>query len=282
MNANYLAQEHAANVHSQHGEDGVLRKILEVLPEHDRWCVEFGAWDGRHLSNTYRLIDEEGYRAVLIEGNRKRFQQLEELKEKHPAIIPVHCFVDTGANRLDAILQRTEIPRDFDVLSIDIDGNDYHIWESLQAYQPKVVCIEFNPSVPNHLPFVQENNPTINQGASLLSLFNLGRDKGYELVAVTQGNGIFVREQDFARFEITDNTVERMRPDPAQVTYLFHGYDGHVFLRGGRRLLWHNLELRERDVQLLPRWLQRHPGNMDRVQKTLFRLVRFLRRLRIL
>ena len=68
--------EHSRNVHSQCGEDGVLQEILRLLPDRDQWCVEFGAWDGKHLSNTCRLIEEEHYHAVLIEGNPVKFRSL--------------------------------------------------------------------------------------------------------------------------------------------------------------------------------------------------------------
>ena len=74
----------AANTHSQTGEDGVLAKILQTLSATDHWCVEFGAWDGRHLSNTCNLIENSGYSAVLIEPNSKRFADLTELHRKNP------------------------------------------------------------------------------------------------------------------------------------------------------------------------------------------------------
>jgi hypothetical protein len=64
----------ARNDFSQAGEDGVLEKILELLPEtQDRWCDEFGAWDGEYLSNTASLIKNKGFSAVMIEANRSRF-----------------------------------------------------------------------------------------------------------------------------------------------------------------------------------------------------------------
>ena len=72
--------EFAANTYSQYGEDGILAECLRRISkvaELDRWCAEFGAWDGVHLSNTCRLIREDGYSAVLIEGDPDRFKDLE-------------------------------------------------------------------------------------------------------------------------------------------------------------------------------------------------------------
>ena len=61
-------QEFRRDVTSQYGEDGIIEKTLELLDEPTKWCVEFGAWDGRHLSNTYDLIVNKGYSAVMIEA----------------------------------------------------------------------------------------------------------------------------------------------------------------------------------------------------------------------
>ena len=67
------------NYFSQNGEDGFLEGILSRIPEKDFNCVEFGAWDGQHLSNTYHLISEKNYRGVLIEGENERFIDLKTI-----------------------------------------------------------------------------------------------------------------------------------------------------------------------------------------------------------
>ena len=168
----------AANTHSQKGEDGVLAKILQTLPATDRWCVEFGAWDGRHLSNTCNLIENSGYSAVLIEPNSKRFADLTELHRKNPKMHCINKFVGFGKdNSLDTLLANTPIPAQFDLLSIDIDGNDYHAWAATSAYTPKVVCVEFNPTIPTEVEFVQPADPVVSQGSSLLSLTLLGKKR---------------------------------------------------------------------------------------------------------
>lgn len=250
----------ASNVHSQTGEDGVIAKVLEIIGERDRWCVEFGAWDGEHLSNTRRLIDEEGYAAVLIEGDARRHRLLADRSRGREKIIPVHAMVGFGpSDGLDSILKRTPIPRDFDLLSIDIDGNDHHAWNAVSAYAPKVVCIEFNPTVPVDLEFVQPADPAVSQGASLRSMVELGRRKGYELVAATAFNAIFVQRRLFPRFGIEDNRPETLWEDRSEVTHIFCGFDGTIHLVGGGRMPWHNIRLSAM-VRRLPRFLRRHPG----------------------
>ena len=73
---NWLA-EHKRDVHSQTGEDGVIEKILETLPDLDKWCVEFGAWDGLYQTNTRHLVESREYSAVLIEADKEKFGDLQ-------------------------------------------------------------------------------------------------------------------------------------------------------------------------------------------------------------
>ena len=95
---------HAANHYSQNGEDGIIEKILEVLGEPIGWCVEFGAWDGRHLSNTYALIEEKDFSAVLIEGSTERYLDLKNSFSGNDKITPVNAFVGfTSDDGLDWI-----------------------------------------------------------------------------------------------------------------------------------------------------------------------------------
>lgn len=251
---------HAANVTSASGEDGIVEKALELLPARDRWCVEFGAWDGRRASNTYNLVSNRAYSAVLIEPDPERFAQLLETHAGNERVIALRRRVGFGPeDGLDAILAETPIPVDFDVLSIDIDGCDYHVWNAVRRYRPKIVLVEFNPTIPTPVEFVQEASLDVAQGSSLSSLALLGRAKDYELVAVTHTNAIFVERRYFPAFGIADNSPQALRRTDEHVTYLFHGYDGTVFLSGARRLLWHGLPLAEAQMQRLPRRFRRHP-----------------------
>ncbi len=256
------------DVYSQAGEDGVVGKILEVLPSNDKWCVEFGAWDGVFASNSRNLIQGAGYAAVLIEPDGKKFKELRANYANNDKVIPVNAFV--GFNKhdgLDALLAEHAIPRDFDFLSIDVDGNDYHIWKAVQKFRPKVICVEFNPTIPTAVDFVQPADPKISQGASLSALVALGKEKGYELVSVVSHNAFLVAEEYFPLFEIEDNRPETLRKDLDVITYLFSGYDGTVFLSGYKGLPWHMLPIKERSIQVLPRFLRKHPGRYSLLAK---------------
>lgn len=269
----------AEDVNSQTGEDGVLRKVLDVLPDRDGWCVEFGAWDGLHLTNTRDLIQNFGYSGVLIEADARRFVELRRNYEDREDVLTLHKSVGFGPDdNLDLILGRTSVPSGFDLLVVDIDGNDYHVWAATQFYSPKVVMIEFNPTIPTEVSFVQPADPSISQGASLAALVELGRTKGYELVVVLPFNALFVLSAYYPLFEIVDNDPRVLRADTSDVTYLFSGFDGTVFLHGKRKLPWHDLALKESRWQQLPRFLRKYPENYSQAERVLFAFYLLVRR----
>ena len=275
--SNRWLNEFAGNVTSQRGEDGIIEKVLEVIGDNNKWCVEFGSWDGRYLSNTFNLITNKDYSAVLIEGNTRRFQDLLKTHQGNRKVIPLNAFVGfEKENGLDSLLEATKIPVDFDLLSIDIDGNDYHVWENVRRYQPKVVVIEFNATIPNAVEFVQPRDMQVNQGSSILSIAKLAKLKGYELVAVTRGNAIFADAKYFSLFGIRDNSLAVMRTDESLVTYIFNGPDGTVFIRGYGKLAWHRIPYRESRMQPLPKWLREYPKNYGRLKRRLATLYRSL------
>ncbi|MCI0465843.1 MAG: hypothetical protein L0Y57_02380 [Beijerinckiaceae bacterium] len=263
--------QHKRDIYSQTGEDGIIETILSTAGERDGWCVELGAWDGQHLSNTRNLIESSSYKAVLIEGGKERWEALKAFYSGNNNVIPVNAFAGFGeTNGLDAILGQTDIPLGFDFLSIDIDGNDFHVWNAMCAYKPKVICIEFNPTIPTDCDFVQPADPNVNQGASLSSIVLLGKAKGYELASVLQFNAFFVRNDLFPLLEIEDNSAQTLRKDLSYLTYLFQGFDGHLFLHGNRRLIWHGLGITEGAVQILPVLLQKYPENYRPAERWVF------------
>jgi len=237
MKNNWLNEYAKNNTYSQFGEDGIITKALEILPNKNHWCVEFGAWDGKYLSTTL-LLREQGDSAVLIEGNPEKFKELQEMCNKEINSIPVNCFVEShGGNSLDSILQKTPIPIDFDLLVIDIDGNDYHVWKGVEHYRPKFVCIECNPSFPDDIVFVQSERDS-NQGSSMMAMVQLAKEKGYELVATLGGNTFFVDQKFYSIFNIEDNSLHIMREWYGSIMYVSQTYKGEVFTYGAKQLIW--------------------------------------------
>lgn len=256
------SQAHLRDVTSQCGEDGVIERIFEIIGEGDRWCVEFGALDGKTLSNTYNLIHNRSWSGVLIEADRRKFRRLQKTYAGNPNAILLHQFVEfDGPNTLDRILATTPIPRSFSFLSIDIDGADYHVWESIEVVQPRVIVIEFNPTIPNDIEFVQAKDMAVHQGVSLLALVKLGAAKGYELVATTSWNAFFVRRELFEKFRLSDNSPAALHDDSKYRTRLFQLFDGTLVLDGCKTLLWQGLDIAPGRIQILPRFLRSFPAH---------------------
>lgn len=245
--------KHRRDVTSQCGEDGVIAKIFEVIGEHGKVCVELGAWDGVHFSNTHSLIREHGWSGYLLEAHAGKFRELQNTYRGVARATLIHRFVqlDAGQGTLDEILAEHGCPDEIDLLSIDIDGNDYYLWESMREPRAKVAVIEFNPTVPNDVLFVQERSTSVNQGCSLLALTELAKRKGYELVCATDWNALFVRLELFPLFGIEDNSVDAMYR-PRMDGRIFHGYDGTIHVVGMPALMWHGVQLAHENFQVLP------------------------------
>ena len=188
--------EYRKNYYSQNGEDGILEEIFKRInmasSNNEKWCVEFGAWDGKHLSNTFHLV-EQGWNAVYIEGDKEKYQDLLETVKQYPKIKPINAMVDfeeSDSNNLNNLLSGTKIPEDFDLLSIDIDSFDLAVWQCFVG-KPKVVIIEINSSIEPGI--LQWHDGIFCQGNSFSSTIKVAEDKGYMLVCHT-GNLIFLRE----------------------------------------------------------------------------------------
>lgn len=263
------------NVNSQNGEDGIVEELLSRLQHagisNDEWCVEFGAWDGIYLSNTYTLINDKGYKAVLIEGDSKKHEILCKNIPRED-VYKICQFVNfEGDSTLDRILSSTPIPNNFDFLSIDIDGCDYYIFESLNDYSPKIICIEYNSSIPNEVEYVQEKSFSIKRGSSAKSLINLANQKNYSLIAVTACNLFFVHN-DLIHHVLTNlPTLENLRDDSGTKVFLFPGYDGTILSNKKYvDLNWHGVHQNISDIQYLPRQLRIFYTDYSQPQRLMF------------
>ena len=130
-----MFQKYRKNFFSQNGEDGVISEILKrlKLKSKEKWCCEFGAWDGIHGSNTFNLVKNYNYNAVYIEGDKNKFQDLVRTGKKFKKIKIFNKYIshkNKSVNKLDKILKKTKINKYFDILSIDIDSHDLAVWKS--------------------------------------------------------------------------------------------------------------------------------------------------------
>jgi hypothetical protein len=227
-------EDHENRVYSQSGEDGSLIRLFDLIGESNRFFVEFGAKDGRVLSNTANLRLNHGWTGLLMEGDPACGQQDASELYADETDARVRQEIVTREN-FNELLGRYRVPKSFDLLCIDIDGNDYWVWKALDGYRPRVVVIEYNiffalaesktiPYDPTH-----EWDKSAYHGASLAALRKLGSEKGYELVYTDSfaPNAFFVAKEelpaDWSRVPI--GRAARWgefaeRPDPFQRAWL--------------------------------------------------------------
>ncbi len=274
----------AFNAYSQFGEDGIIKEILKrisAVAALNFWAVEFGAWDGVKLSNTCRLIREENYSAVLIESDPVKANKI---KENFPQgnVHAICKFVTTnGPNSLDSILSSTPCPNDLDLISIDIDGSDYHILESLHNYAPKIICIEYNPTIPNEVVYINPKDFKIKRGSSAKAIVDLCSHKGYTLVALTYTNLLFVKNS-FSNIVLGSEScsLEDLRDDSEFKTFIFSGQDGEVLSNKSEiRLGWHlrELSIPISRMNILPKYLRLFPDDYNCLQKFCYRFYVFFK-----
>lgn len=228
MNTSADLNSYQRNVTSQWGEDGIIDEIFRRIGTQTKLCVEFGAWDGKHLSNTWDLWHNRAWTAILIEGDSSKFDDLAASVSAFPNVVPHCAYVATsGENRLDQILDRLGVTQVIDLLSVDIDGDDRGVFESLEKHLPRLLVIEYNPTIPPEIELV--GVPGTRFGSSAKSLCTLAAKKGYRLVACTITNLFFVHHEDFASLGITEPELAAVMPRD-HLTYVVTAYDGTTYL----------------------------------------------------
>lgn len=187
-------------IFSQCGEDGIVDEIFRRIGATNRYFVEFGAGNGLQNSTTALLL--KNWVGLWMEADPGNG---EIIQKKFASLLTKHrlSFQSTfiTAENIEELFRQADTPESFDLLSIDIDGNDYWIWKSITHYSPRVVMCEYNPRYGSDLKWVMRYNPehrwngSCYYGASLKSLELLGREKGYKLVAcnIAGVNAFFVR-----------------------------------------------------------------------------------------
>lgn len=252
---------------SQYGEGGVLEEIsrrVGIIDE-NAWCVEFGAGGGgEYNTNTWHFINKRHWSAVLIESDPVYYKELPKNYQNRKDVFCFNRLVNfTGPDLLDNILKSTPIPADFDFLCIDVDGNDYHIWDALQLYQPKIVMVEYNGRIPLDIKFVQPADMKIRWGSSLLSIYELGKKKGYELIYAHICNAIFVKKEFYRIFNIVNNHPMEIVEEKMPETRFFQFYDGSIVLHGCpmRKLLCN-----KKKILVHPVWVLEENGSLRPVK----------------
>lgn len=222
---------------SQFGEDGIIQEIFRRIGTTNRYFVEFGVETGVETNTTYLL--HQGWQGLWIDGSPQYIQTINDHFRQtiqEGRLTALQSFIT--AENIESIFARGHVPESFDLLSIDIDRNDYHVWKAITHYQPRVVIIEYNSIFRPDCDFVVDYQPDLmwdgssHTGASLSALEKLGREKGYALVAsnFTGVNAFFVR-QDLADAHFTGPfTAENHHEAPKYFLYHTPGHPRKVRL----------------------------------------------------
>jgi glycosyltransferase involved in cell wall biosynthesis len=189
--------------YSQNGEDGILRAMFLKLGTTSKFCVELGVGDGTECNTRY-LTERLGWNALLVDMDRRA-----------PASVKKEFVTPDNVN---LIFQKCGVPEEFDLLSIDLDYNTYWVWRAIEGYRPRVVVIEYNALIPPNQRKVVKNDPSAVWdgkddyfGASLAAIDNLGRQKGYTLVACdSMGVNAFLVRNDLAGRNFRVGNVEEL------------------------------------------------------------------------
>lgn len=251
------------------GEAGILSRIFDIAGATNKWCCEFGAGDGDRASNTYELVHDHGWSTVYIEPDSAKFERLAaNFRDRDNVHTRKQFIAFDPPNTIDGILATTPCPKDLDLMVIDIDGADYHIWDSIRDYRARVVMIEFNSTIPPDVSHIPPRDMTIRQGTSLLALCELAATKGYELVAVTSWNAIFVERHMFAKFGIADNHPTAMLRS-WNTTHIFQLYDGTLIAGIWAHMHWIKARFALEDIQVIPKSLRQFSRKLARSTTTL-------------
>lgn len=227
--------DYRRNVFSQTGEDGMIKKIFELIGTTSKIAVEFGAWDGIYLSNTANLwTNDLSWTGILIEGDEQKYSQLINTVSSFYNCKPICEWVGKESdNCLEAILNKYNVPLEIDLLCIDIDGNDYYMIESLNNMRPRVIVIEYNPTIPVTYDIYAPYSINNRIGSSVGALVRIAQDKGYKLVGLSTLNAFFVLESDFEKCHELETDLRLINIHNPVV--VISNYDGKYALISNKR-----------------------------------------------
>lgn len=187
---------------AQHGEDGVIIQLLNLLGTTNKFCVEFGI--ALQEGNTL-ILNRDGWKCLWMDGAGDG----NLIKIEH-----------ITAENINDLFAKYGVPKEFDLLSIDIDTNDYWVWKAISGYSPRIVVVEYNSKIPPTESLSIAYDPNAHwafddyMGASLLAMYNLGKEKGYTLVYCESSgtNAFFVRNDLIKDIFETKSCAELYKP----------------------------------------------------------------------
>lgn len=192
-------------VFSQFEEDGLLLYLFSLIGEGSKTFIEIGANDGIN-SNCSNLAIHFGWSGLFFEGDERLIKRGSKFYSKIPTPYhpkPKYVQAIIKAENINQLVEENGLKGDIELLSIDIDGNDYWVWNALTVVKPKVVVIEThtefgteNIVVPYDPDYMYPGKHPVYHGASVIAMNKLAQKKGYRLVGASDLgiNQIYVRE----------------------------------------------------------------------------------------
>jgi hypothetical protein len=195
--------DHEVRVYSQFGEDGIIQHLIRSIPIPIPVFVEFGVQDYRE-SNTRFLLQNNNWTGLVMDSSAAAIGVIrnDPLFYRH-TLWAVRAFIDR--ENINDLITANGVSGDIGLLSIDIDGNDYWVWEALDAVLPRIVICEYDNLLGCDRAVVSPYDRSFDKlkahysflygGASLPALERLARTKGYTLVGSNSAgnNAFFVR-----------------------------------------------------------------------------------------
>jgi hypothetical protein len=210
------------NGFSRFEEERILAKYIDqLLPSgHGRTAIDIGAGDGVRWSNTRALFLDE-WNGLAIEADSKKFRRLKRRYRKYPNVST--CNEPATPDGIVSLLRSCKIEKDFEVLSLDIDGNDYWVLQSiLEEFRPQLIVTEINEKIPPPLRFITKYDPEFRlrhhfYGSSIMSLADLCRQFNYAILEVEYNNAFMAPKELAPERAVDPETAYRAgyrdRPD---------------------------------------------------------------------
>lgn len=212
-------------VFSQYEEDGKLLFILSIIGMQNKTFVEIGSDDGIN-SNCANLALNFGYGGLFLDGNLRSIKRGQRFYGKYPhpwMHVPKFKCAKVTAENINNLVKDAGLEGDIDVLSIDIDGNDYWVWNALEQVNPNIVIIEThvefgmrNIVVPYDPEYFFPGKHPVYHGASPIAMVNLAKKKGYRLVGANDlGFNFIFLKNGLADQDIPEVSVESVLQHPS-------------------------------------------------------------------
>lgn len=205
-------------VHSQFGDDGIIQWLVSRLPSLPRRFIEFGVEDYSE-SNTRFLMVSRNWSGLVMDGSPSNIKRLRARRWFwHYNLTALAHFV-TREN-VNALIANWAGNEQVGLLHIDVDGNDYWLWEAINCINPGIVIMEYNAvfgdtraiTIPYTPDFHRFNAHYSGQyaGASLAALEHLARLKSYALIGSNlAGNNAYFLRRDLLTDELAEVPVAR-------------------------------------------------------------------------